>query len=348
MTPQLQARPPQPAAKAAPELGVIEEARKRRHARRRRIAVSIPAVALALGLAAVLSGGGSHAPSRDASRPTVARTGAGRSAGVTITPALTGGSYGWTVMAGGGGTCCTMPVKGNPLAGETGADSRDGYEVASFLSGPELSAVLLKGRRLPMRIQRLPFGLRLVQVTIVRSKHSGRYGPATGWPPVQLTALDARGRPLPRARVVDGPAVTARWWRRPQPIPAGPCGLQAHGLPGLSAQWGHVASAILPFGAPIVGRAFFSCIDTEYYFQKWPFDAAILVDAQHPGAVPAPLPGMTPVSGAPGYYDAPAQWREAGTARRLGDAWLLLAGGRDLAQRLEVLRHLTATVALRR
>jgi hypothetical protein len=104
---------------------------------------------------------------------------------------------------------------------------------------------------------------------------------------------------------------------------------------------------VLPYGAPIAGRAFFSCIDTEYFLHHWPLDAAILLDAQHPGRAPAGIPEMTAVGGAPGYFNVPSRWNGAITARRVGAAWMVVAGGSGTAQRVDVLRHLTASVSLR-
>jgi len=228
----------------------------------------------------------------------------------------------------------------------TTADTPTGVETTSFLAGPELGGVLFDGRRLPWKAVELPYHLRLIEVTVRRP--GGRPPPHDLWPELRLTAVDRDGRVIPRPRFYDGPAVESRWWKRGNRVPAGPCRLKARGLPGLTAQWGHVAGAIRPYGAPIDGRAFFSCIDTEFFLRKWPLDAAILLDAAHPGRRPAPLPEMTPVPGAPGYFREPSTWNGAITARREGPWWLLVAGGSGGAQRLEVLRHLTATVKLPR
>jgi hypothetical protein len=126
----------------------------------------------------------------------------------------------------------------------------------------------------------------------------------------------------------------------------GPCALKAEGLPGLHAQWSHVASAIQGFPGRLIGRPFFSCIDTEYYLQKWPLDAAILLDAAHPGAAPAPIPGLEAVKSAPGYFNGPGDFKGELTAVRRGDAWLVVAGGDSLSQRIELLGHVKATVRL--
>jgi hypothetical protein len=93
-----------------------------------------------------------------------------------------------------------------------------------------------------------------------------------------------------------------------------------------------------------VGHAFFSCIDTEYNLNHWPLDAAILLDAAHPGAPPAPIPGLIPVPGARGLMNGPGDFKGELTATRRGNAWIVVAGGSGLAQRITVLHHLTAAI----
>jgi hypothetical protein len=78
-----------------------------------------------------------------------------------------------------------------------------------------------------------------------------------------------------------------------------------------------------------------------------PLETAILLDAQRPGARPAPIPGMAPIPRMHATFNAPADWDGDITAVRHGNAWLVVAGGSGLPQRLEVLRHLTATIRSR-
>ena len=163
-----------------------------------------------------------------------------------------------------------------------------------------------------------------------------------------LLATGANGKPLadvnpePAGRV----SMNVRWWEKPQALPRGLCQIRAHGLPALEPQWGHVAATIRPYPAKIIGRAFFSCIDTEYYLHKWPLETAILLDAEHPGRSPASIPGMKPVASAAGLFNAPGDWHGEITATRHQDAWLVVAGGSGLHQRIEVLPHLSASVSI--
>lgn len=346
-----QLAPPSTPPPRIPDAGVIDEARRHRRARRRRLWAAGAALAAIVAIGAAFARGGGDAGSTRGMSGRAGTAPPSRPHPLTpaarIAPALTGGSYGWSVMAGGGGSCCTTPTRGNPLTGVMTSDTAAGAETASFLAGPELGGVRFEGRRLPMRVVRLQYGLRLVEVTVGHRRHGTRVSGGL-WPELRLTALDHSGGVIPRPRFYDGPALESRWWKRGSRVPEGPCRLRAEGLPGLQPQWGHVARTIQPFGAPIVGRAFFSCVDTEFYLHRWPIDAAILLDAAHPGRTPGPLPEMSPVAGAAGYFQEPAMWNGPITARREERWWLLVAGGSGEAQRLEVLRHLTARVRLPR
>jgi hypothetical protein len=82
------------------------------------------------------------------------------------------------------------------------------------------------------------------------------------------------------------------------------------------------------------------------YLHKWPLDAAILLDDERPGRSPAPIPEMKQVPRAPGVFEVPGDWNGPIAATRRGRAWLVVAGGSGLSQRLEVLRNLNTTMLL--
>jgi hypothetical protein len=65
--------------------------------------------------------------------------------------------------------------------------------------------------------------------------------------------------------------------------------------------------------------------------------AAVLLDARRPGQSLGPIPGAKPVPGLPDIVDL-----EGGslTARRIGNAWLVVQGGSGAAQRRQVLAAL--------
>jgi hypothetical protein len=164
-----------------------------------------------------------------------------------------------------------------------------------------------------------------------------------------LIPLDRDGRPIPYAPPRPGRSVwrTGAWQARrageghpgaaaTHSLP-GACEIARHGLPALRPEWGHVLEAI-PAVPDAEGELFLSCVDTEYFLHGWPLDAAILLDAREPGRALGPIPGAGPVAGHPGLVDV-ALGSPPGdlTARRVGNAWLVVEGGSGLAQRLEVL-----------
>ncbi len=135
--------------------------------------------------------------------------------------------------------------------------------------------------------------------------------------------------------------------------PAGPCALDSSRLSGARQQLGHVVLQVRPV-PQVIGRAYLSCIDTEITYRGWALDAALLLDAHHPGALPAPLPGSTPVPGYPGVVEEGSGGIFGDiTGRRVGDAWLVVESSSrlamrtsGLAQRLEVLDALRPCVRI--
>jgi hypothetical protein len=141
---------------------------------------------------------------------------------------------------------------------------------------------------------------------------------------------------VPRAWQIARPGERHPGASATHPLP-GACLLAAHGLHGLRPQWGHVLAAIRPV-TDAEGELFLSCVDTEYFLHGWPLDTAILLDARRPGQTLGPLPGAVPVAGRPGFVNLVlGSGPGSMTARRTGNAWLVVAGGASLAQRLEVL-----------
>jgi len=352
------AQAPETEAPTSTQAGAIADARLRQARRRKRVAAAAAALAalglltawLAIGASSKsTSSSGAHARLLAFER---ARQRA-RSGGWRISPALEGGSYGWCIREGdgGGGSCATVPTETTAtrpsakrsipigvLAGNTGNGREE--RITALLSS-DVRAVLADGRATTVVTHaQLPYGLRLAQIDLVRP----RYGAPT--PP--LLAVGARGARLGYLGEEPAGSVTQiRWWEKPQRGASGPCRIRASGLAALEPEWGHLAATIKPYPLKIIGRAFFSCADSEYYLHNWPLETAILLDAQHPGSAPAPIPGMKPMPDTAGLFSAPGDWHGDITAVRHGDAWLLVAGGSGLAQRVQVLRHLTADISLR-
>jgi hypothetical protein len=171
--------------------------------------------------------------------------------------------------------------------------------------------------------------------------------------PRTVEALDARGSVIHGASVLHSAAPqparreSARshiqktvYWAPPQAPPDRPCAIHSGQLAGPQPQWGNVATRIDPvLGVP--GSAFISCANTEFYWRHWPLEAAVLLNAAHPGAEPAAFPQLQPVPGHPGVFDAPGGVQGQLTGRRMNGAWLVVQGGENLSQRLALLNGLT-------
>jgi hypothetical protein len=173
----------------------------------------------------------------------------------------------------------------------------------------------------------------------------------TKLPTVALLPLDAQGNVLATNFSYPGGAFSS-FWQAPQAITpsikAPPyhgsthppsdavCRLGQHGLPGLTPVWGHTVATIAPIHDSL-GELFLSCVDTEYYLHGWPLAAGLLLDAGRPGRVLGSLPGANPVPGVAGAVDFPGARM---SARRVGNAWLVIRGGSGSRQRLRVLEAL--------
>ncbi len=356
----LQEYPP-PAAEvdtnpASPEQGVIEEARRRQRKRVGAVAGGLVALVGIAGLAWMGLGGGSRAQSPRAHGR--ARALAVQHAGaptpvfnVRLSPVLTGGQTGWCTVSSEGGSCAGTPSTASPFFGgvEESYGAKSHYDITTVLTTPQVAAVLVNGRRVAsVSLPGLPYGLRAARVVTRASPGPREDGRARARrhiierpQPLVLVALDAHGRRIPsnEPSKAQSPS-TSLAWQRPAAPAAGVCQLRATGLGGLAAQWGHVASRVLPYPGQIIGRAFTSCVDTEYYLNKWPMDAAILLDAAHPGTRPAAIPGLIAVPGTRGFFNGPGGFQGELTATRVKNAWLVVAGGSGERQRLLVLRHL--------
>ena len=218
---------------------------------------------------------------------------------------------------------------------------------------------LVPGGRVP--VDKLP--PRFKNVLLVPVEPLDRFGhvippqptgaPAFGPPPVAWMAPDAVTRWWPLASLNIGvPYHQDGYPGRTHPGP-GVCELAQHGLPALRAEFGHTVAAI-PLQPDAVSEVFVSCIDAEYYLNGWPLQAGVLLDSHRPGQVLGPIPGARPIPGHPEIVNLPlgqVPWNYDGsisadspqfslTAKRVGNAWLVVQGGYGLAQRVQVLNAL--------
>jgi hypothetical protein len=360
---QLLIHHPVPAPPAAnptgPDQGVIEEARRRQRQRRVRRTLIILCTTAFIGALVWggLAGGSSHpsltraavanhAIALDANGPWAAAF------NVRLYPYLEVGQAGWCTAieehgVTGTSACGGIATTSKPFLMVQGfGECSSRYSTTIAVTIPQVAAIRVDGQsRIPTTpLPGLPYGLRGARIVTASEPctPSGRLPRRDPSAPT-LTALDVRGRPIPQGHSAKIPFQAAvRSWRYPSRPPRGACSLSASGLTGLSARGGQVASAIQPFPGQIVGHAFLPCIATMYQLQGMPLKAMIVLDAQHPGTLPAAIPGFKPVPHASGLFG------EGGslTARRSGDAWLVVGQGSGLTQRINLLRHLTVTMSL--
>ena len=333
---------------------------------------------LALLVAGVMLAGGAASAavllSSRASAPLVGALGPSEYA-IDVSPYLNAGQSGWCagVMTteqrrfrgwseGCGGTPGTPIVAESYVAAEPHHATLNWAITTASVAAVRFGRSVVRTRSDP----RLPAGFRAA-VEIVAPGHTpGRRGQRevvhlhqlhggilVVTPPRTVEALDARGSVIHGATVLHSAAPpparhgSARsrvqktvYWAPPQAPPNRPCAIHSGQLPGPQPQWANVATRIDPVGG-VPASAFISCADTEFYWRHWPLEAAVLLNAAHPGAEPVAFPQLQPVPGHPGVFDAPGGVQGHLTGRRMNGAWLVVQGGENLSQRLALLNELT-------
>ena len=213
----------------------------------------------------------------------------------------------------------------------------------------------------PVPVLKHPPGMKnVLLVAVVPLARSGKAIPAQvtpqpdGPPPLTWMAPDALSHWWPLGEFTvpyQGPGYHAP--TRPRP---GVCELAQRGLPALHVQFGHTVAWLSPVNDAL-GEVFLSCVDTEYWMDGWPLQAGVLLDGHRPGQVLGPIPGARPVPGQPDMvnlplgrvplnYDTPISADSPQlslTAKRVGNAWLVVQGGYGLAQRVQALNALRIT-----
>jgi hypothetical protein len=278
-------------------------------------------------------------------------------------------------VGGGGGS--PYPTPTNPLfggnldqfeSGRVGAQGLLGDTVGYTLTGPAVAAVRFGSRTIrTFSSPELPVGDRaavffipqgapaltldwrpgqpirsVVHIPVMPEKTAGLMQVTM----LAVLPLDDHGNPIATHATIP-PTPFAYYWHAPgaittgtalPPHPAthprpGVCQLAQHSLAALRPEWGTVITQVLP-AKNAVGELFLSCVSTEYYLHGWPLTVGVLVDARRPGQVLGAIPGARPVAVRPATVNF-----EAGnlTARRSGNAWLVVQGGSGVAQRLRIL-----------
>lgn len=290
---------------------------------------------------------------------------------IELAPTAEAGKVGWCEgtfylrdgkgPGGFGQSSCpgSPPTVDEPLFAQAGTTGPGIWDV---LTAPNVAAVRIAGvgTILTRPDPRLPYGYRAAVIDLPRALPGA--GP-------KLTALDAAGHAIagPSTHETAEPAMPTRRWRAGEPV-RGSCSIHARPGSGVQAREGTVVTRIIPAHG-IVGHAFFTCINAQVSIRTataFPLLAALMLDAAHPGRTLAPLPDMHAVPGQPGILERQSPFPrtrrhrrnrhpEPGppgevpdspfqglTARRIGNAWLVVEGGSSLAERIHALRALTA------
>ena len=248
--------------------------------------------------------------------------------------------------AGSGSSLITSPSEIDPRARSATLTYAKVADVA-FVTTPQVAAVRVSPT-LTIHTRRdgqLPNGYRIAvwiheslvhqRVRLhVRHPSLRPVGSPTQVPdPFGAVALDASGHVV-GAPFAPHPAFhdPASFWQPkptrgvgPQPTlhapPPGACEIDTGALTGVDLFFGSVVQHVHGF-SQLAAKTYLSCAETQFAYRGWGVDSAILLDAQHPGARPEPLPDATPVAHEPGVVNEPASDLGSGkalTARRVGE-----------------------------
>lgn len=157
--------------------------------------------------------------------------------------------------------------------------------------------------------------------------------------PPSPVALDDRGRPLAEPAAHRGEEVQHLLQAipiqhvAPARLPSAPCGLGSARRSGLmrsaipSSAWEVLAARLPTLGSRVQPGTLFSCARAWYAFSRphVVYSAALLLNAQSPVRPAPPLPGLATTS-TPGVYEMDAATGGRLSARRAGNAWLVVEG----------------------
>lgn len=355
--------------------GVIKEARRRRW-RRRALVAALAALAFAGGVATAINTAGSSNRGELLVRRTARWLGwerSHRSHAVSVEPELTAGRAGICAFPAGSDNpeCGPYPSAGRPLFDHDGMTIPPhgrvpkGGVLETVMAGPGVAAVRVSHLgTFPVRHQpglppgdgaalfQLPAGAKEIVVPPgTGPKALAGFEEARHSTALTLTALNAAGKAMPTGEDAGSRAFVSRFWRSPEPVARGVCGLDVAPLPGLTARFGAVATRIWGMRR-LQSSAFLSCLSGYYSYDGGGFEVGVLLSAKQPGSKLGPLWGASAVPGHPGLVNvaAPpsstppwARFRERGeasTARREGEAWLVVRSRSDLSKRVAVLNAL--------
>jgi hypothetical protein len=341
-----------------------------------------PALAVALG---VLNGQPSAPTSGRFTTPNADSSVAALGYQITVTPNLQAGAVGWCVSdrtfaeRGGGGSrgCAPAPSPSSPVVIAGGSDftsHRPGLTATTtstvYLTTARVAAVRVS-RSLAVLTRsdaQIPPAYRIAILVHQTITHGRPQRPITVH--VTAVALDRAGNQIgsPASNAPSAvPHEASTFWTRGEPTgpstepllrmpPPAACEIDTSALQGATPFFGSVVAHVRGFST-LAGDSYVSCADTHFAYRGLAVVAAILLDAQDPGEAPALLPAATPVAQHPQTYTQPLVTPSSNshparspsaiiTARRLGNAWLIVQADGTLPQRLAILDRLSTCVRL--
>ncbi len=286
---------------------------------------------------------------------------------ITVWPVLQGGDSGvcgMIVIEGphgvGSGSCgAPYPTTAMPYLAPNGRTAypngiiTKGGALEYFLTGPSVASVRIGAHLIvtPRSEPGLPAGDRAVVFYLPAGSPEidPPWFPAEqlslphGAKTLSVVAVGQNGAPIPVDQGARQFRLPARFWERPEKPPSGACALAAP--PSYHAYRGTTAIRLEP-ESDVEGAALTSCLSVDYNVAGTTLTAAVLVNARSPTSAPPPLFGASPVTGHPGVVNREEDTGLnsgrliAFTARRDGNAWIVVEGGRGPAQRIKALRSL--------
>ncbi len=336
-------------APAQTDAGVIEEARRHRRSRRARSSRAGFVLLAGVGtlLALLLSAGSlSRAHKHPQPSPGAVNHHEG-SLRVALSPNLEPGRPGWCVAAtvreaALGFGCTSLLTRAHPFLGEGWAWARGaGHATRLILTPRQVTSIRVGRETVPTRaVAGAPFDLRVA----VLERPIGR---RRAFFPAQTITVDGSAS---REGAETREAMPVRYWKQPEAAPRGVCELRTS-LNDLGSSWGGVVSAMRGTSGQLVGAGFVPCLDAGYALDGHALQAAVLLDAAQPARrLPAAIPGLIEIPREPGLYNTAPDlgFAEPLTAKRQGNAWIVVAGGGRNAERARIalLSSLSAALLL--
>jgi hypothetical protein len=329
----------EPVEVEGPDAGVIEEARARQRRRWGRAAAAATVFAAAVAAGVLVFGGGRSGNSNGATsgqpvRLTIRHGYAyvnGYPVEVGVAPSLSPGTVGLDVAIAGvepGGAAAggdaRYPTAADPIFGPNSVNygsSGEAGKVYLVLVGPSVAEMRVShlGTFKPVKVRGLLAGQRAIAFYRPAGTPGTVFGPGTPTRftrgvalPMVETLYNAAGKQIPLTNsAVLGFAAQAfhtpiARWHTPATAPVNTRCATSSSLPGATPVGGEAATAIAA-DHKITGPAFYSCLDTLYTWHGAGYTVGILLNAENPGAPPAPIWNAHPIPGHPGLLEVNGQ-----------------------------------------